>query len=126
MNFLKASQNSISETNYILEKSDISDSEFTEEDVPEWTKIYNKHPGLIMFDNKYMDHIMFINNMIEKSCYENYVPLYQYGNSAKLYDLIIDQNPKLIKKMLEEAEEEFNKTSSSEDENGDDDNWKTA
>ena len=129
MSYLTASQSSMSERSDISEMSNMTESSQTTdqsiEEVPEWAYIYNCHPGWIKFSDKYQDHIMFINNMIEDYCYKYSVPIYQFGNSTNLHNLIVESHPNLIKRLMSEAEFEFNQ-SLEEEEEEDEDEWKVV
>lgn len=77
--------------------------------VPTWEDFYEQHPGWTIFDDRYENHIININDMIQEICRQNLYPIYQFGNSGKLAELIVRQHPKLIDKLMRDGEREFNR-----------------
>jgi len=73
----------------------------------EWLGLYLYHPGYDLFENKYMDHIINLNNIIEEESYNYSLSIYQHGSSGKLQKFLIDSNPKLIEHYVTMAENQM-------------------
>lgn len=68
-----------------------------------------------LFDDKYVDHIIDLNDMINYICREKFMPLYQNGSVNKLYNLIIDEHPDVINELIKTEELEEIQNESDED-----------
>lgn len=72
-----------------------------------WLGQYLYHPGYDYFSDKYGDHIININNIIEDECYGGALCIYQDGSSYKLQTFIINSNKKLIEDCMNDAEKQL-------------------
>lgn len=85
-------------------KDQKSTADDDDEKYHEWLKQYMYHPGFDLFDNKYLDHIINLNNIIEDECYHESLNIYHKGNEGTLRRFLIDMNPRLMENFMRVAE----------------------
>lgn len=60
------------------------------------------------FDYRYMDHIINMHDILVEYVREHALPMYEFANSARFYDLVADYSPELLDEVLDDEPEKDN------------------